>query len=252
MVSGMSAGRLHLLDGMTRDQRPGPPSPIEVTSTRKTRVRGIVAHLDPFLSADDCTRFEGVPVTTVARTIVDLARRCHRALVERALDDALRRRLTDLGKIEQTAGRARGRGRRSMHMLDAVIAARRPEDGLAESRLEQRVLRALRAGGLPAPVPQYPVATRRHTVRLDLAYPVVKLGIEVDGFEFHKERRAFDVDRRRANDLLVAGWTLLRVTSAMSNDEMVELVGRALERMVAKRGKERWAICGQLSGAECG
>jgi very-short-patch-repair endonuclease len=58
-------------------------------------------------------------------------------------------------------------------------------------------------------------------VRIDLAYPARKLAIELDGWEFHRTRTAFDDDRFRANLLVASGWTLVRFTSRSTDEEIV-------------------------------
>ncbi|MFW5878213.1 MAG: hypothetical protein ACOCVR_00205 [Myxococcota bacterium] len=234
VTSGVAAGRIHGLDGAVPNsgRRYGfdadGETPIHVTATRRARVCGVKVFVDPRLGEEDITVTRGVPVMSVARTIVDLARRCPRWRTERALDDALRRGLTSLDEVEAAADRARSYGHPSLKTLRRIVAARKPEDSRTESRLEQRVMRSLRLAGLPMPVPQHPVAVGGRTLHLDLAYPEARLGIEVDGFEFHRGRRAFDVDRRRANALLLAGWTIIRVTSEMSGEEVATVVRRSL------------------------
>ncbi|HLW15735.1 MAG TPA: DUF559 domain-containing protein, partial [Actinomycetota bacterium] len=80
--------------------------------------------------------------------------------------------------------------------------------GVTESRLEIRVLRALRAAGLPKPVIQHRVGR----YRVDLAYPAARIAIECDGYQFHSGRRAFDSDRARRNVLTAMKWTVLHAT----------------------------------------
>jgi very-short-patch-repair endonuclease len=63
--------------------------------------------------------------------------------------------------------------------------------------------------------------------RLDLAYPELKLAIELDGWDIHRTRTAFDDDRWRANLLVAAGWTLLRFTSRSTEREIVDCVTAA-------------------------
>lgn len=201
---------------------------IQVTAAKRARIRGVKVFVEPHLCEDDVTVARGVPVMTVARTVVDLARRCPRWRAERALDDALRRELTSMAEVQAAGERMRRFGHRRLKMLGRILAARAPEDSRTESRLEQRVLRCLRRAGLPMPVAQHPVPVGERTLHIDLAYPEARLGIEVDGFEFHRGRRAFDIDRRRANELLLAGWTILRVTSDMRGEEIAGVVGRSL------------------------
>lgn len=71
------------------------------------------------------------------------------------------------------------------------------------------------------PAQQYRVRIGGRTIRIDLAYPERKLAIELDGWEFHRTRTAFDDDRTRANLLVAHGWTLVRFTSRSSDEEIL-------------------------------
>ncbi len=115
-------------------------------------------------------------------------------------------------------------------MIQALLAERAPGYDPGDSDLETRVLRALVNNGLPAPVQQYRIRASSRTVRLDLAYPELRLGIELDGWEFHRTRSAFDDDRARANLLVADGWSLVRFTSRSSDDDIVDCVRKARER----------------------
>ena len=90
------------------------------------------------------------------------------------------------------------------------------------------MLRVLVAAGLTAPVQQHRVRIGGRTFRVDLAYVGIKLAIELDGWEFHGSRSAFDDDRARANALVAAGWTVLRFTSRSTDAEIVACVRAAL------------------------
>lgn len=94
-----------------------------------------------------------------------------------------------------------------------------------------RVLRAIVAAGLPEPVQQHELRLPTRRCRIDLAYPGVKLAIEVDGFGPHTTRTAFDRDRARANDLTTAGWTIPRFTSASTDRQITEAVAISLTRL---------------------
>jgi very-short-patch-repair endonuclease len=91
-----------------------------------------------------------------------------------------------------------------------------------------RFVRALVAAGLPELVQQHRVTIGNRRYRIDLAYPEKKLAIELDGWDTHRHRSAFDEDRARANELVVAGWHVLRFTSTMTNDQAVATVQAAL------------------------
>lgn len=148
-------------------------------------------------SAVDGVRRDGVPVTRPARTIADLARVVSGDVVEEAVDDALCRRLCRLDELP-----ARG-------PLREVLAAWNG-DGLAEGVAEMRVVRALLAAGLPAPVRQYEIWVGGVLIaRVDLAYPPFRLAMELDGFRWHAGRRKFRSDRLRRNRMEAVGWRLL-------------------------------------------
>lgn len=93
-----------------------------------------------------------------------------------------------------------------------MLGDARGESALVESELEALLLRLLVAAGLPCPVPQFAVTIGRAHYRLDFAYPTLLIAIEGDGFEFHSERTQFEHDRARQNDLVLAGWLILRFT----------------------------------------
>jgi very-short-patch-repair endonuclease len=122
-------------------------------------------------------------------------------------------------------------------IIHELLADRLPGYDPGDSDLETRVLRALVAAGLAVPVQQHRVRLGKRTFRVDLAYPVLKLAIELDGWEFHCSRSAFDDDRTRANALVAAGWTVLRFTSRSTDAEIVACVRAAM------------AQCGRIGAA---
>ncbi|HEX3622050.1 MAG TPA: hypothetical protein VHT97_07030 [Acidimicrobiales bacterium] len=86
------------------------------------------------------------------------------------------------------------------------------------------MLRLLVADGFAPPVQQHRLRIGGRTVRLDLAYPQVLLAMEVDGWEHHRTRTAFDDDRVRGNLIVAAGWTLVRFTSRTPDEEILRCV----------------------------
>ena len=145
----------------------------------------------------------GLPVTRPSRTILDLAGVVNGDLLEEAVDDVLCRRLCRLDELV-AAPRRRGSG-----ALREVLSAWNG-DGIAEGVAEMRVVRALLAEGLPAPVRQYEIWVNGVFIaRVDLAYPVYRLALELDGFRWHAGRRAFRGDRLRRNRVEGVGWRLL-------------------------------------------
>ncbi|HEX2046678.1 MAG TPA: type IV toxin-antitoxin system AbiEi family antitoxin domain-containing protein [Acidimicrobiales bacterium] len=144
-------------------------------------------------------RRDGVPVTTVARTVGDLAGVVGGDVLEEAVDDVLCRRLVSLDDLQRQRSR----------VLRTVVEAWNG-DALPAGVAEMRVVRALLGAGLPQPVRQHEVRVGGEFVaRVDLAYPDHRLALELDGFRWHAGRRPFRSDRLRRNRIEAAGWRLL-------------------------------------------
>ena len=179
-----------------------------------------------------------LPVTTMARTLIDLAAVAPRATVARAVDEALRRGEVSLSRL---AWRLDELGRRpgSAVMRD-VIDERRTEPVTA-SELEARLYRLLRVAGVPLPVAQYPVKARGRLIGVvDFAWPNALLAVEADGFRWHSGRVRWEHDRARRNELTRAGWRVLHVTwTSLTHDgpAVVDLVRSALAREAPSSGQ---------------
>jgi very-short-patch-repair endonuclease len=162
----------------------------------------------------DVTLVDAIPVTTPERTFIDIASLVSREQLEEALDDALRRRLVRLvrlrWRLDEVGGNRAGTG-----ILRRLIAARADHPTVPQSVLETKVLRVLRAAGLPAPELQYEVKDRgRLLAVVDFAYLPAKVAIEADGVRWHSSRRSVDHDRARRNRLTKLGWLVVHVTWA--------------------------------------
>ena len=194
---------------------------------RRVSLAEVHHHRSLLLFDDDVTRQRGVPVTSQARTIVDLSGSCSLTELGRALDSALRHGLR-LCDLRRCVGRLpAGPGRRTS-LVHALLADRLPGYDAGDSDLETRVLRLLVGARLPPPRQQYRVRLRAATYRIDLAYPDQRVAIELDGWNPHgTDRTIFDRDRARGNDLVLAGWTLLRFTSRSADALMVDTVRAA-------------------------
>jgi hypothetical protein len=196
---------------------------------RRPRIAGVRVHRTGTLTERDLCEVNGIPTLSAARTVADLSMRLDLASLARMIDDGLRRGVLTLSGLDRVVRHLHRKAPgRSPKKLSAVLADRLPGYHPGGSDLETRVADYLVRGGLPAPLRQYKVVVNGHTYYLDLAYPDVKLDIEVDGFEFHRGRSVFDADRVRQNDLVAAGWTVLRFTSNSTPDEIIAAVRRIL------------------------
>lgn len=215
-ISHQTAGSLWALPGV------GDDSIHVVTSLdRWARLAGVQGHRSGALFTADLTTCHRVTVTTPARTLVDLSAHLSRDQLGSAVDDALRRRILTLPALDRCVARLAGAPGRRPAVVHELLAERVPGYGPGDSDLETRVLRVVVGAGFPPPVQQYRITVGGRTLKIDLAYPARRLAIELDGWEFHRTRTAFDHDRARANLLVAHGWTLVRFTSRSTDDEIV-------------------------------
>lgn len=164
------------------------------------------------LRRQDHTRLGVFPVTTLPRTLVDLAGALDAVVLRRVVDDALSRRLTTPARVGSTIEGAGRRGRRGIGLLELAVEpwlGNESMDSVAEAAWLRRIVRA----GLPAPVCQY-VILRPDGVpaTVDFAWPEVRLVLEVDSFRWHADARSHSRDIERANAIAAAGWVVLRTT----------------------------------------
>lgn len=190
---------------------------LEITVPRSRNRRGpprLTIHSEPGgIPLEDISEIDGIPVTKPARTLLDLATVEPEEVVERCLDDWLRRRIVSLPFLERWLHDPLRKHHRGVSMLRRLVDARATV-GVTESPLETQVLRLLRDEGLPIPMLQFVVRDGdRFIGRVDFAYPEQRVAIEVDGFRYHDDRRSFDAERARGNELQARGWLVLRVTA---------------------------------------
>lgn len=188
---------------------------------RRVRLEGVRGHRSGALFTADLTIRHRVPVTTPARALVDLSATLAYGQLARAVDDALRRRIMTLDAFRRCASRLAEAPGRRMNVVHEMLTDRVPGYDSGDSDLETRVLRLLVVNGFRPPVQQHRVRVGGRTIRIDLAYPALRLAIELDGWEFHRTRTAFDEDRARANLLATQGWTLVRFTSRSTGAEIL-------------------------------
>lgn len=203
---------------------------ITVPAPQWPRLPGVVTHQTRFLPSGQCVVRQHIPVTTPARTIVDLSSAFEPEVLGRIVDDALRRRILTLGQLAAVAELLPRSNRRSLATIAGVLADRRTGFSAGDSDGEVALARLLVAAGLPPPVHQFQVVIDGKVYLLDLAYPEWRIGLEYDGWSSHATRSAFDHDRARANAFVLAGWTVLYVTSAMTDHAVVRWVLAARDR----------------------
>ncbi len=220
VASHRAAGSLWDIEGFTA-------APVEISTTvgGSRPPKGVVCHRvasmpppeAPLKAPDpgrDVTRRQGIPVTTPARTLLDLGAVAGKRRVERAMHQLLRRGLVSVERLQRIVDEAGGRGRRGAGVLRGILKACGPAYIPPESELEARVFNLLRGSGLPMPVPQYRIRDQDGNVilRADFAFVEDWLALLIDGYSVHSDREAWYEDRRKRNAVVVLGWRVLVIT----------------------------------------
>jgi very-short-patch-repair endonuclease len=183
------------------------------------------------LRPDEVTTVAGIPVTTPARTLLDVAATAPRDAVEEALDDALRRRLVTIPRLRWRLASWGKRRSPGVTTLRELIGARDPTASPPQSVFETRLLRLMLRKGLPAPICQYQIEVDGRKIVLDFAFPDAKLAVEADGFRWHSSRLRWEHDRERLTRLSLLGWRIIHVTRSdltTRPDAVIESISRAL------------------------
>jgi very-short-patch-repair endonuclease len=206
---------------------------LEVTTDRPSWVRqpGVQSHRTTTFLREEQTVRHGIPVTTVARTIVDVSARYSVAQLGEAVDHATRKGKLRLDSLRRCVAELAPAPGRLLHRVHSVLAKRLPGYEPGESDLEMRVLRAIVGAGLREPTQQHRVTLAGRRCRIDLAYPEISVAMEVDGWEHHRSRTAFDRDRARENDFVAAGWRVLRFTSQSESADIARVVKALLTEL---------------------
>jgi very-short-patch-repair endonuclease len=160
-----------------------------------------------------CTEVDQIPVTTVCRTIFDLAGSLRPGRTERALDHSLAFGLAPIERFWDVFMDLARRGRSGTVVMRALLMARGPEYIAPESELEARLLQLLREHGLPVPHQQVDFGDERGWIgRVDFRIPRTTLIVETDGRRYHSALLDTQSDRLRDERLAAIGLTVLRLT----------------------------------------
>jgi very-short-patch-repair endonuclease len=198
---------------------------IDITAVGARRCRaGIRTHVVAGLDPMDRYMRNGIPVTAPARTLLDFASQGTTGEIELAVAEAYAHKLVTEPELKAAIGRALRRPGAS------VLRAELKREGgpqWTQSEAERRMLRLIRAAGLPLPRTQLRIAGWP----ADFVWVEQRLIVEVDGYAFHSHRRAFERDRRRDQTHMTAGYIVLRFTWRQMQEEpfvVIATIARAL------------------------
>jgi hypothetical protein len=209
------------------------PIPISVTvpgsrrarsSIRLRRARGLVAV--------DRDEIDGIPVTAAPRTALDLAATLRSRQLLRLLERAEELRLFDLRHFEDLL--ARTHGHPGAGGLRRALDSYRPPP-FTRSGMERRFLELAAAGGLPQPITGFVEIG----YELDVYWPEQRFAVELDVYETHGSRQAFERDRRRQEDLKLAEIEMVRITGLRLDREprqVIQRIARLLEQRRTQLG----------------
>ena len=193
---------------------------------------GIAIHATKWLAPEEVTSREGMPCTSVARTLVDLAEGTTERQLRRAFQQSCYLRLFDRRALDRVLAHSRG--------IPGTATVRRILEELGTdfdvpvTELERRFMELVRAAALPDPVLQGFVAGWR----VDFHWPEYRLVVETDGRAAHGHELAFESDRQRDFELGLAGWRVLRITWRQVIDQP-EQVAQLLRYSIASIGSEK-------------
>jgi very-short-patch-repair endonuclease len=191
---------------------------IHVTVPRKVRsTRSIRRHFS-VLPADERALVDGIPVTSAARAVLDLAAEKGEAAAERALRES--EYLGIYGEASLPALLARHPNHRGAHACrEALGRVREDPGGRIRSDLEELFIAFLDAKRIPRPRLNHWLTIGDDRFQVDCFWPEAGLVGELDGFQAHRSRRAFGSDRRRDRKLGVVGYRVIRITEDQIRNE---------------------------------
>ena len=211
LASGPEAWASHYCSGVLYELGLGARRLIDVTtlSARGRTLPGIRTHRVSTLTADDVDEIDGIPCTSLARTLLDIAEGGIRREVERALDHAEQARILDMRAIDDVL--ARSNGRRGAKLLCAVLTEHRIGSTLTRNKLEEAYLAIARDVGAPPDMVNAWIAfPDGGGAEADFVYRTERLIVETDGRDAHTARKAFTSDRVRDQRLMLLGWRVVR------------------------------------------
>lgn len=189
----------------------------EVTRPRPFRGQvGIKAH-HSWLPDDELVLVDGIPVTSVSRTLLDLAGVLTKHQLERALNEAEVLRLTD--KVSVPGLLERYPRRAGSAVLRVLFRDRAAVRGITRRELERRFQVVLNGADLPRPRLNAHLSVRGRFFEVDCLWAAQRLIVELDGRQSHDTDLAFEKDRERDRLLLVEGWRVTRITWRQLRDD---------------------------------
>lgn len=174
------------------------------------RPPGVKVHETRHLMGVDVDEHDGIKVTSIERTLVDLAAVVRMGRLARLLDEAHERELTTYRHVARRLTRMPTRGRKGTVVLRVLLEERIGTPAEAKNTFEEILLGILHRSDLPSPVRQQRVDAGDERYYLDFAWPEHMVAVECDGLESHGSPAAMAYDLHRQNAIIEMGWNLRR------------------------------------------
>jgi len=168
--------------------------------------KGIRMHRARDLHPHDITKRDGIPITSVPRTLLDLAARAPQRTLKRAVNEADRQGRLNRRAVQELL--ERNRGRRGTKRLRAVIASVHPATRRTRSDLEVDFLKLCRKFDIEVPAENATVAG----YEVDMFWPNANLIVELDHYDYHRTPAEFTADRRKWARLKRLGYEVLPIS----------------------------------------
>jgi Protein of unknown function (DUF559) len=233
LACGPAAALSHRSAAVAHELFDFPLATIEVTvpGLGSRRRPGIRIHRTRRLEPNERTESNGIPVTSVSRTLLDLAGTIAPRHLRRCYERAERNRILDREAL--VACIESHRGRRGRALLLRLAGYDPKPAACTRSELELHFLDFCREEGFPTPL----VNTYVAGYEVDMLWPAARLIVELDSWEFHSDREAFERDRAKASDLTLAGYDVMRVTYRRLTRERSRLT-QTISGLLARREAE--------------
>jgi hypothetical protein len=230
-LAGRDAARLHGIWVRRRSR-----VDVVVPYPRNPKHRGIDVHRSKTLRPEDVTVINGIPVTTLARTIFGCAGRMSDDELERLVGEAEVQEVLDVRALEEQIEHNRGTvaAKRLRELLDSYEYDR----GLVMNDFEQDLRNALRDAGAPPPLKNRWIVLDDGgpAIRPDFHWPRAKLVLHADGFKFHRSRMKFEHDITTDQRLVEEDWLPMRVTyrQAKNPRDRARVIATVIKQLLAR------------------
>ncbi len=178
---------------------------VMILGAQTARPTGVRVHRTRLLLPREVRVHERLPLTSPARTLLDIADLLSGRELERAYAEAQVSRIVRAAELSDVLSRAAGR--RGAPLIAALLD-RRAGPAITRSEAEERFLGLVRSAQLPDPIAN----VRLHGYEVDFLWRQQQLVVEIDGYKYHRSRSAFERDRAKGAKLTAAGFHVMRVT----------------------------------------